>query len=219
MNPSPATDAAFRQPVPRAHTTTTLVLASQSPARAKLLREAGYDFHVARSGFVDDPAPPQGHHPDKLAIELAMKKAEHVQLDPAWGHVVILAADTIGVHRQDGDTVLLGQPQSIDEAREMLRQFMNQTHQVVTGAVLASPESDKLEAFADVAHVTLGHVEDEALEAYLHTGSWRGKAGGCSLSHVQSLGWPVQVQGDPTTVQGLPMKRLTESLAAWGVVR
>lgn len=192
----------------------TLVLASQSPRRALLLREAGYDPIIAASAFTDDPAPPQGREPLMLAVELATQKAQGVARDPAWHHPVILAADTIsiGTGRQ-----LLGQPQSRDEARTMIRNFLNTTHQVVTGVAIFSLESQAQEVLADVASVWLGEVSDETLEAYLATDAWRGKAGGYNLAHIRAQGWPVKVTGDETTVLGLPMGRLVKRLAAWGV--
>jgi len=202
------------------------------------LHEAGYDFVVATSEFVDAAAPLQNREPLMLAIELASQKARQVHLetlptshashaDPAYGtdqtnvakhtnkdHLLILAADTIAV---GDDNLLLGKPESKEEAGEMIRSFINQTHRVVTGVCLWQPGQDQEEVFADVAEVTLGEVTDEQLDAYLATDAWQGKAGGYNLSHVRKLGWPIEVAGDETAVMGLPMQRLVGRLEAWGV--
>lgn len=192
----------------------TLVLASQSPRRAALLREAGLAVVVARSSFVDDPAPPQGREPLMLAIELASRKARHVMLEEAWPGPVILAADTISILP---DGTLLGQPQSRDAAQAMIHGFLNREHRVVTGVALRRLDDEQEEVFADVATVRFGQLDDDAVQAYLDSELWRGKAGGYNLAYVRRQGWPVEVQGDETTVLGLPMRRLMTRLKAWGI--
>lgn len=200
--------------------TRSLVLASQSPRRADFLREAGYVFVIAASHFVDDPTPPQDREPLMLAIELASQKARHVKLEalPAShadaNTLLVLGADTIAV---GDDNVLLGQPQSQAEAGAMIRKFMHRTHRVVTGVCLWQPGENQEEIFADVAEVKLGEVTEAQLQNYLATDAWRGKAGGYNLAHVREIGWPVEVYGDESTVMGLPMQRLVQRLAAWGV--
>ena len=47
---------------------------------------------------------------------------------------------------------------------------------------------------------------------YMESGMWQGKAGGYNLSERHSAGWPLTWQGDPTSVMGLPMHRLTVEL-------
>lgn len=194
-----------------------LALASQSPRRAAFLRDAGYDFVVVASGFVDDPAPPQGREPLMLAIELASRKTKEAVLDAlpanaqAW---LILGADTIAA---GDDNVLLGKPESKEQAATMIRGFINKTHRVITGVSLWLPESEQEEVFADVASVQFGEVTDQQLQTYLATDAWRGKAGGYNLAHVRELGWDVTVTGDEATVMGLPMQKLVTRLSAWGV--
>ena len=46
----------------------------------------------------------------------------------------------------------------------------------------------------------------------MESGMWQGKAGGYNLSERHSAGWPLTWQGDPTSVMGLPMHRLTVEL-------
>lgn len=192
----------------------TLVLASQSPRRASLLQEAGLHPVIARSAFVDDPAPPQGQESLLLAVELATKKAINVIVEPQWHQPVVIGADTISV-AVDGS--LLGQPQSRAEARQMIESFMDHTHHMVTGVALWSPVTQQQEVFADTAEVWMGRVSDDVIDAYLDTELWRGKAGGYSLAHLQEQQWPLRVGGDETTVLGLPMRRLLPRLAAWGI--
>ena len=51
-----------------------------------------------------------------------------------------------------------------------------------------------------------------AIEGYLAGGGWRGKAGAYNLSERIEAGWPIEVQGDPGTVMGLPMEILSPML-------
>ena len=76
---------------------------------------------------------------------------------------------------------------------------------------LAKAES-AIESFADVAVVRFGAVSEQQLVTYLATEEWQGKAGGYNLFDRQSAGWPIEVEGDPATVVGLPMKRLIPML-------
>ena len=128
-------------------------------------------------------------------------------------HDVILGADTVVV-ASDGE--LLGQPRDQDQARQILRRLIDTTHRVVTAVALVSPTEDRSEVFSDEARVHLGPVADGVLDAYLRSGQWCGKAGGYNLMELQG-DWPFFVVDDPTTVIGLPMKKLGEHLSHWPV--
>lgn len=191
-----------------------LCLASRSPRRAQLLRGWGYRFEQADPPFADPPQPePTSADPADLAADLARQKAASLR-----GHVgrdeLILAADTLCVAT---DGTLLGQPDTRDEARAMIAQFVGCSHAVITGCALLAPGEAQPTTFADTAVVTFGPLDSTALDAYLETGHWRGKAGGYNLFDRQAAGWPITVQGDPTTVVGLPMRMLANQLARHGI--
>ena len=193
-----------------------LILASRSPRRAQLLREAGFRFTQAEPPFDDPPQPvgAVGQGVEDLAGQLAGQKAMSLR-----GHVpddsVILAADTICVGTDDQ---LIGQPRDRDDAERMIRYFMQRTHGVVTGAALLTHNMDTPQTLVDCTDVTLGALSDVQLADYLDSGGWRGKAGGYNLFDRQAAGWPLTVQGDGTTVVGLPMLKLVPALFALGVL-
>ena len=58
----------------------------------------------------------------------------------------------------------------------------------------------------------IGQIPEEDLNRYIESSMWQGKAGGYNLSERHSAGWPLTWQGDPTSVMGLPMHRLTVEL-------
>lgn len=189
-----------------------LILASQSPRRAQLLREAGIAFEQHSPPFADPDQPPdhlRGHEAEQYATSLALQKARSMS-EQRTDRSPILAADTICVA---ADARLVGKPADRVHAEQMLRRFVNSSHCVITGVTLLVPDLEPT-AFADTATVWFGQVTDDQLADYLDAGDWRGKAGGYNLFDRQAAGWPITVQGDPTTVVGLPMLRLGPLLAA-----
>jgi septum formation protein len=103
---------------------------------------------------------------------------------------------------------ILGKPCDAADARDMLRAFRNASHETLTGVCLLDLVSGDLETLVDSARVTLGRISDDEIEDYVRSGQWKGKAGGYNLIERQQAGWPIECEGDPTTVMGLPMKRL-----------
>ncbi|MEQ9453846.1 MAG: Maf family protein [Phycisphaeraceae bacterium] len=193
-----------------------LILASRSPRRARLLAEAGVVFVQLSPEFSDplSPVTEGGETAAGLAERLALAKGRSLcAVHP--GDDWILASDTLCV---GAGGEVLGTPVGVEEARAMLRGFMNCDHQVITGVALLGPGGEVNQVFSDAAVVTWGEVGDEVIEAYLGTDAWRDKAGGYNLFDRQEAGWPVEVVGDPATVVGLPMRRLLPVLAELGFV-
>ncbi len=198
----------------------SLVLASQSPRRAQLLTEAGFVFEQRSPPFADPDQPP-GHlkgdeaegYAKSLAVQKAKSLAEALSADGPLPGVLILAADTICV---DDAGALVGKPRDRSHAGQMIRSFMNTSHRVISGVALlrvaAGQASHGAESFADTTTVAFGSIGDEQLDAYLSTDDWQGKAGGYNLFDRQAAGWPIEVDGDPATVVGLPMRRLIPML-------
>ncbi|MFI4860546.1 MAG: Maf family protein [Phycisphaerales bacterium JB063] len=201
----------------------TLLLASQSPRRAQLLRDAGFVVAQQSPPFADPDQPeetrPQSlHEAEQYAAGLAMQKALSM-VQVITQHALVISADTLCVSMSPGtEGTLIGKPTDVSDARAMVQGFMNRAHAVVTGVALlevnAGQKSGAIhESLADTTIVTLGHIPDADLDRYLDTGDWQGKAGGYNLFDRQQAGWPITVEGDPTTVVGLPMRKLTAALA------
>ena len=181
-----------------------LVLASRSPRRRLLLREAGIDARVIDPKLDDGLiAASTSVAPEEWVSALAYLKARAgaEQLPPGS---LVLGADTVVVK----DSRIIGQPRDESHAREIIRALRNTDHEVVTGVAIIS--ADQRLIFSDSAHVIVGDIPDASIESYLASGQWRGKAGAYNLAERQQAGWPIEVIGDPTTVMGLPMQRLRE---------
>lgn len=203
-----------------------LWLGSRSPRRKLLLEKAGLDVQVCPSDLDDGDLPAPTCDPREWVMALAYHKAARVarllrdRQPDACG--TILTADTVCVH----DNLILGQPTDATHARSMLHVMRDAVHETMSGVCLMPLEHAAADGtgtfvprvlFVDVARVTVGHVADDAIEAYVHSGEWRGKAGGYNLSERIDAGWPVHCDGDPATVMGLPMRRLVTLLPALGL--
>ena len=195
----------------------TLILASRSQRRVRLLQEAGYCFRQVVSPYVE---PPVGRSVDPVALTAAEAEAKaaglvgHSEVEQS-DNVVVLGADTVVVA---ADGCVMGKPTNRDEAEAMLCRLTGSEHRVVTSVALSSGGGDRQECFTDTARVSFDHLGRSTLGTYLESGLWRGKAGGYDLTEVEH-DWKIRVEGDPTTVIGLPMHRLEPVLRRWQVPR
>jgi septum formation protein len=199
-----------------------LILASSSPRRRQLLKEAGYEFDVVvpnadvECGLCSDQGPAE------LVADLACRKAAAVrrqlprQGDKERGRqgdntAVIVAADTVA----ECGGLILGKPQDEEDARRMLQQLRGRQHRVLTGlCVWPLAQSEPLVRVAATT-LRMEPLSDAEIDAYLAGGQWVGKAGG--FGYQDRLGWIHVEEGSETNVVGLPMELLAEMLAEVGV--
>ncbi len=191
-----------------------LILASSSPRRQELLREAGYDFRV----MPPDPRVECGMcssgGPVELVRELAIRKATDVvqQLIAAEPRhdIVLLAADTVA----ECQGQILGKPADEEHARQMLELLRGRMHRVLTGICLWRLQGDGSQHVphveAVVTELVMDDLSDEAIDDYVASGGWEGKAGG--FGYQDRLGWIHIQTGSESNVVGLPMERLGELL-------
>jgi len=95
----------------------------------------------------------------------------------------------------------------------MVRALRGATEPVGAGVGLVDLDRDEEHSFGDVARVQWGSVSDEAIESYLQSDGWKGRAGGYNLADRINDGWDIACEGDPATVMGLPLQRLGPMLA------
>ena len=179
-----------------------LVLASASPRRQELLRNAGISFSV-------QPANVQEHHlagesPETCVRRLAREKAE-VVVHRANADDVILAADTEVVLDRIAGTPL-GKPRDSRDAAKMLRMLSGRSHYVITGVCLAWKENGEWQ-FTDASETTLvqmHQISDQEIEDYVATGEPMDKAGAYAIQGVASR-WIPRIEGCYFNVVGLPV--------------
>ena len=182
-----------------------VILASQSPRRRQLLEEAGFEVS-SRLPEIDDGGM-QLHGEDFSHWVESLAWFKMAQVSPELGEAVaIVAADTVC----EVDGRILGKPGDRAEAAGMLDLMADQAHITRTGVYVFDGRHRIL--FNDASLVRVGKLDPQRLEAYLDSGQWQGKAGGYNLSERQADGWPIECEGDPTTVMGLPMGMLSPIL-------
>jgi septum formation protein len=185
-----------------------LILGSASPRRRRLLEEAGWAVDQQPPVIDDGLLPLHAATPEATVAALAWFKAAQMAL-PVGEAVAAIAADTLCV----AGNRLLGKPVDRNEASAMLRQLLSGRHQTLTGVCIRHRDGRR-QLFVDAATVDMQAPAPEEIESYLDSEAWRGKAGGYNLVDRQAAGWPIRCFGDPTTVMGLPMQRLSPILDA-----
>ena len=184
-----------------------LILASASPRRAALLRQAGFD-PVIRPADVDEEAIAAGHSPSEAALLLAQAKAEVVaRLFP---DDLSLGADT--VVELAGKN--LGKPADAQAARQMLESLSGTTHQVITGVCLLWPVRHWRRQQKVVSTVQMRLLVPAEIQVYIAGGQWQGKAGGYGLQDADPF--VVCTAGSASNIVGLPMEVTIQLLAEAG---
>jgi septum formation protein len=185
-----------------------LILASASPRRAEILRDAGLSFAVVSSAVDETPYP--GEAPQALAQRLADAKADLVAAR-AVGTAIVIAADTVVA--LDGQ--LLGKPSSTDDARRMLEQLSGRTHSVHTGvSLIRLPDADRLH-FVETTLVTLSQLTADEISQYLATEEPYDKAGSYAIQGRAGRYIP-RIEGCYYNVVGMPLAHLIAALRELG---
>ena len=184
-----------------------LILASGSPRRRQLLEQIGLTF-VVRSSDVDESVSP-GLTPAQVVESLSARKGEAVAAEAAPGDLV-LSADTV----VSLDGAILGKPRDRAEAEAMLTALSGRTHQVYTGVTLLQ-DGRRLTGH-EVTAVTFRPLSPEEIAAYVSTGEPMDKAGAYGIQGLGAL-LVERLEGDYFNVMGLPLCRLGEMLAQFGV--
>jgi len=193
-----------------------LILASQSPRRAELLRNAGYSFEV-RPAEVDERVR-AGEPALEYVQRLAREKALAV-LATAPAEAVVLGADTTVV--LDGEC--LGKPADAEEAQQMLARLSGRVHQVMTGVCVAWRRAGEAcevdaEVDAEVTEVKFAAMSGAEIAAYVATGEPMDKAGAYAIQGVASR-WIPRIEGCYFNVVGLPVARVSAMLVRAQVPR
>ena len=185
-----------------------LVLASQSPRRIELMREAGFDIKIVVPEVEeqhDDAISPE----DLTVGNARLKAVAGAQMQP---DSLVIGADTLVY--VDGKP--LGKPRDHTEALQMLRQLSGRAHEVCTGVYLAWDGGVQGKGFYVISHVVFRQLRDEDILAYHAKVNPLDKAGAYGIQECSEMilsGY----EGSWTNVMGLPMERLIEELAASGV--
>ncbi len=177
-----------------------LVLASKSPRRSEILKNAGIDF-VVRTANADETIK-EGTPPDEAVVFLAARKAMAV---PRADDETVLGADTIVVLNGE----ILGKPKNKEDAFNMIKRLSGRVHSVFTG-VCAIGNGISM-TFAEETKVEFYPLTDEEIFAYINTEEPYDKAGAYGIQGLASK-FIRGIEGDYFNVVGLPISAVYEKI-------
>ena len=184
-----------------------LVLASSSPRRAQILRDAGFDFTIQPANVDESLAP--GEAVEAYVARIAQAKA-HAVAGRALADgtpAIVIAADTVVLAGKQ----ILPKPKDADDARRMLRLLNATTHEVLTGLFVIRAYDGISFAHLERTRVEFNRISDLDIDAYIQTKEPFDKAGAYG---IQGIGGSFvrKVDGCYFNVMGLPLSRLWEIL-------
>ncbi len=188
-----------------------LILASQSPRRAQLLQQAGFDFVIEVADIEEL------RRQDELASvyvqRVALEKAQAVFArlsEERRGSCVVLGADTEVIL---ADRVY-GKPVDADDARAMLLSLAGKTHQVLSAVAVVGAQATRV--ICHYSQVRFGVMNNQLIDAYVDTGEAIGKAGAYAIQGAAS-NFIEHLEGSFTSVMGLPVFDTVQLLQQFGI--
>jgi len=188
-----------------------LILASSSPRRAEVLRNAGFVFEI-RPADVDETRRPHEAAEDyvrRVAQAKARAIAEPARADRE--RAIVIAADTIVL----AEGQILGKPRDAEDARCMLRLFSGKTHEVLTALSVIDVPAAKEALHVEKTRVEFLKMSEEEIETYIQTGEPLDKAGAYGIQGIAGR-FATRIEGCYFNVLGLPLSRLWTTLQSLG---
>lgn len=184
-----------------------IILASASPRRSELMRQAGYEFEIMVSQKEERYS---ATTPDGIVKELALLKADDIASQIEAKDVVVIGADTVVAFEGE----ILGKPSSEEEAFAMIKSYQGQRHQVYTGVAILKYDTDGNRTVINDAvctNVYVNSMSDDEIRNYIARDSVLDKAGAYGIqsgfaAHVE------KIEGDYFNVVGLPISFVYEAL-------
>lgn len=190
-----------------------LILASASPTRRTLLESASIPVEVVTADI--DERGLEAEHPEldppQLAVHLAEAKASSVS--QRHRPRIVVGADQV----LELDGTVLHKPGGIDDATRHLRSLSGRTH-VLHSAVAIARDGRIVDSFHDSALMSVRHLDEEAISAYLELTSDHGIVSSVGAYQIERFGIHLfsEIEGDQSTILGLPLIPLLQRLRTMG---
>jgi septum formation protein len=182
-----------------------IILASQSPRRQSILKDAGIKFDMIPSMFDESSILPTTK--EEYVMKLSYHKAKEVHHKNQ--DALVIGADTIVYFKDETKEYYLGKPKDKYHAKEMLSILSGRTHQVLTGVTVMT--KDHQEIFYTQSSVTFKELSELEIDAYIETEEPFDKAGSYA---IQGEGHQLvsTYDGDFFTIMGLPIKDVIKAI-------
>jgi septum formation protein len=177
-----------------------LILASASPRRQQLLREAGLTFSILNRDF--DETYPDNLQANSIAEYLAESKALQIGKEAIKNDEIIITADTVVWYKDR----VLSKPQEYKEAFKILQLISGNSHEVITGISLMS--NSGIHTFSETTKVTFGVLPAEDIDYYIKKYEPYDKAGAYGIQEWIGLIGCSRISGSFFNVMGLPVRML-----------
>lgn len=181
------------------------ILASQSPRRKQLLEWAEVPFEVIVNNT--DESYPDNLLPEEIAIYISRQKAKVVASAVGDGRRIIIAADTIVVL----DNKIIGKPETIDDAFNILSALSGKIHSVITGVTITNGENEI--NFTDTTEVEFYVLTEDQINFYINKYKPFDKAGAYAIQEWIGVVGIKKINGDFYNVMGLPVSRVLQALS------
>lgn len=181
-----------------------LILASGSPRRAQIMKEAGFNFTIKVSDADESFDPKES--PSRIASLIAEKKAETVANLSIDEDAIILAADTIVVYKNE----ILEKPVDEADVHRMLNLMSNDTHEVYTGVCLKGP--NKTLSFTSCSEVLVYPISSEEISYYVKNHQPFDKAGAYGIQEWFGMCKVKEIKGSHFNIMGLPIAEVYQKL-------
>jgi septum formation protein len=183
-----------------------IVLGSASPRRLELLKGLDISFDVITKDV--DESFPSSMIGLGIPMYLAEKKANAFKSEMTED-MLLITADTIVFL----EGKVLGKPQDINDAKQMLQKLSGKTHQVITGVCLSTLQKRK--TFHSTSEVRFAHLSTAEIDYYLEKYTPYDKAGSYGVQEWIGYVGVEQISGSYFNVMGLPIQRLYNELKRW----
>jgi nucleoside triphosphate pyrophosphatase len=185
------------------------ILASESPRRIALLRGAGYNFTVQKSGFpevtLDDP---------KETVETNARGKALAVVEEFPGKVVLAADTIVYLPYLPAKEAILGQAKNEEDVRRMLGLLEGRIHEVYSGMAVA--RNGEATVRSAMTQVWLRELSESEISAYVKLKEGVGKAGGYAIQGRAAL-FVEGIKGDYSNVVGLPLALAGRLLKEYGI--
>ena len=183
-----------------------IILGSGSPRRQELMNGLGLEFSVVKSDV--DEIIPEGMSPNQAPEYLAKLKAEHI-VTKLEGDYLLITADTIVILQDQ----ILGKPESLTQARTMIKALSGVAHTVITGVCIRDQHCEI--SFNESTEVQFSKFSDAEIEWFTEHYSIMDKAGAYGIQEGMGLAKIESMNGSYYNVMGLPTTILYNHLTEW----